>query len=68
MAMMAVQAYLIASLNLLLASRRGNEQLSSSQIVAILCQMVEGEQHFPELSYTGLLWLGKGGKADISQE
>jgi hypothetical protein len=26
------------------------------------------EQHFPELSYTGLLWLGKGGKADISQE
>lgn len=44
MAMMAVQAYLIASLNLLLASRRGNEQLSSSQIVAILCQMVEGEE------------------------
>ena len=26
------------------------------------------DQHFPELSYTGLLWLGKGGKADISQE
>lgn len=44
MAMIAVQPYLIASFNLLLASRRGDEQLSSAQIVAVLCQMVEGEE------------------------
>jgi hypothetical protein len=25
-------------------------------------------QQFPELGYTGVLWLGKGGKAGIFQE
>ncbi|MFZ1754227.1 MAG: hypothetical protein WBO46_08585 [Caldilineaceae bacterium] len=43
MATLAGQAYLIASFNLLLASRRKGEELSSSAIVALLCRMMEGE-------------------------
>ena len=43
MATIAAQAYLIASFNLLLASRRENERLSPPQIVELLCQMAEAE-------------------------
>jgi hypothetical protein len=30
--------------------------------------MLSLKQQFPELGYTGVLWLGKGGKAGIFQE
>ncbi len=43
MATMAAQAYLIASLNLLVASRPEDRQLSPSQIVDLLCRMAQAE-------------------------
>jgi len=43
MAMLAAQAYLIASLNFFLASQNESERLSPDQTVALLYQMAEGE-------------------------
>lgn len=43
MATIAAQAYLIASFNWMLASRRENERLSPPQIVELLCRMAEAE-------------------------
>jgi hypothetical protein len=43
MATLAAQAYLIASLNFLLASQNEKEPFSHSQIVAILYEMAENE-------------------------
>ena len=47
-------------------SRR--QEIIDSALSETEAVMLNIDQHFPELSYTGLLWLGKGGKADISQE
>lgn len=47
MATLAVQAYLIASFNFMLAGQNEKERLTQAQIVAILCEMVENEDmHF----------------------
>jgi hypothetical protein len=51
-----------------IAPKKGKEPSMTKPIPISATPIITDRQHFPELGYTGVLWLGKGGKAGIFQE